>query len=207
MTLEAIERLVVTSLSRVIGQQADVRPGPVGPLPLGGMRETIFAHAVRFEDHRGIAADGARIGRRRVRKGRVAGIAEERPGRVVIEVSTLATAHARVQALSRLISPTVLLALASEREFNVGESANRLASLTFSDFSPSLNSSESRRMEDGEVAYHAGRLVFHLEGTLHVLLTRQDGLRPSAVTATARVTPARRRAGTARKRAREEPET
>lgn len=203
MTLEAIETLVVASLNSVIGQQADVRSGPVGRLPLGGMRETIFAHAVRFEDHRRIAVDGAGVGKRRVQKGRVAGIVEERPGRVVIEVSTIATAHARVLALSRLISPTVLLALASERTFNVGESANRLVSLTFSDFSPSLNMFESRRTEEGEVAYHTGLLVFHLEGTLHVLLTKQDGLRPSrpapAVPAMPGSTPARRREGTARK--------
>ncbi len=203
MTLEAIERLVIASLHGVLGDQADVRQGPVGTLPLGGLRETIFAHAVRFDDHRGIAGDGSGVGRRRVRRGRVAGIAEERPGRVVIEVTTIATAHARVLALSRRISPTVLLALASEREFHVGESANRLATLTFSDFSPSLDQSETRRTEEGDVAYHTGRLVFHLEGTLHILLTRQDGLRtslpaPSAVTLPGSA-PARRREGPARK--------
>lgn len=176
MTLDGVEAVLVARIQDAVGRAVDVRSGPVTALPLGGMRETIFAHAVRYEEQKSSDPEGNRIGKWPFRKGRVAGFEEVRPGRVVIEVSTIANTHARVQALSRLVSPAVLLVLTTERSFNVAESANRLVSLTFSDFNPGLSLSGTQWTREGEVSYFTGRLVFHLEGSLHVLVTRQDGL-------------------------------
>jgi hypothetical protein len=153
------------------------------------MRQTVFVHALRFEDYGGVTLDGARTGRQPVRKGRVAGFTEARPGRIVIEVVAVATPLARVQALAGRITPAVLLALAGERSFSMGESANRLVSLRFTDFSPSLALAETSRVVEDDVEYHTGRLVFHLEGFLHLLVTKQDGLGPRQPTP-ARPTPA-----------------
>lgn len=206
MNLDAIETLLVAQLARLFRRRADVRPGPVAALPLGGMRETVFVHASRFEDHGGVTPDGATIGRRPVRRGRVAGIAEERPSRIILEITCIAASYARVKALAEAITPTVLVALASEREFALGASANRLASVKFADFQPSLSLAETMREEDGDLSYHSERLVFHLDGALHVLLSKRDGLRPRAPvrapTPTARKTRARpaTRARTRRKK-------
>ena len=68
MNLDPIEILLVEKLKRLLRKQADVLAGPVSTLALGGMHETIFIHAARFEDHNGITPDGASIARRPIRK-------------------------------------------------------------------------------------------------------------------------------------------
>ena len=75
MNLDSIETLLVAKLTRLLHKKVDVRAGPVATLALGGMRETVFIHAARFEDNNGITPDGASIARRPVRSGRVTGIA------------------------------------------------------------------------------------------------------------------------------------
>jgi len=177
MNLDTIELLLVEKLKRLLPKQVDILAGPVATLALGGMQETIFIHAARFEDHNGISADGASIARRPVRHGRVSGIAEERPCHIVVEVTCIATAYNRIKTLSGEITPEILLALACEREFELGTSDNRQSSLRFKDFQATLNQSETIRQEDDHLVFHLERLVFHINGALHVQLTKYGGLK------------------------------
>jgi hypothetical protein len=177
MNLDAIEILLVAKLRRLLRKQADVLAGPVSTLALGGMQETVFIHAARFEDHNGITPDGASIARRPFRRGRVSGIAEERPCLIVVEVTCIATAYSRIKALSEEITPEILLALACEREFELGASGNRQSSLKFTDFQACLNQAETIRREDDDIVFHLERLVFHINGALHVQLSKYGGLK------------------------------
>lgn len=178
MNLGPIETLLTEKLRRLLRKQAEVIAGPVFPLALGGMQETVFVHAARFEDHDGITADGATIARRPIRIGRYSGFAEERPGLVVVEATCIATTYSRVKALCEEITPEILLALACEREYEVGASDNRRSSLKFTDFQAYLNRVETIRREDDDVVFHLERLVFHIKGALHVQLSKYGGLKP-----------------------------
>ena len=176
MNLDAIEILLVEKLRRLFGKQVDVLAGPVSTLALGGMQETVFVHAARFEDNNGITPHAASIARRPFRSGRVSGITEERPCLVVVEVTCIATAYSRIKVLSGEITPEILLALACEREFELGTSGNRRSSLKFTDFQACLNRTETIRREDDDLAFHLERLVFHINGALHVQLSKYGGL-------------------------------
>jgi hypothetical protein len=179
MNLDSIELLLVEKLRRLFRKQAEVLAGPVSSLPLGGMQETIFIHAVHFVDHNGATStsDGASIARRPFKNGRVTGLVEERPCHIVLEVSCIATTYNRIKTLSGEISPEVLLILACEREFELGVSANRQSSLKFTDFQVSLNQMETTRQEDDELVYHMAGMTFHLNGALHVQLSKYGGLK------------------------------
>lgn len=177
MNLDAIEILLVEKLKRLLRNQADVFAGPVATLALGGMQETVFIHAARFEDHNGIAHDGASIARRLVRHGRVSGIAEERPCLIVVEVTCIATTYSRIKALSGEITPEILLALACEREFELGASDSRQSYLKFTDFQACLNQAETIRREDDHLVFHLEGLVFHINGALHVQMSKYGGLK------------------------------
>jgi hypothetical protein len=176
MTLDSIELLLVEKLRRLLRKQADVLAGPVSSLPLGGMQETVFIHAAHFVDHNGATSDGASIARRPFKNGRVAGLVEERPCHIVLEVTCIATTYHRIKTLSGEISPEVLLILACEREFELGVSGNRRSSLKFTDFQVSLNQMETTRQEDDDLVYHMARMIFHLDGALHVQLSKFGGL-------------------------------
>lgn len=176
MNLEAIEILLVEKLRRLLRKQVDVLAGPVSKLALGGMQETVFIHAARFEDHNGITPDGASIARRPFRSGRVSGITEERPCLIVVEATCIATAYSRIKALSGEVTPEILLALACEREFELGASEKRQSSLRFTDFQACLNRAETIRRDDDDIVFHLERLVFHISGALHVQLSKYGGL-------------------------------
>lgn len=177
MNLDVIESLLVEKLKRLLRNQADIVAGPVATLALGGMQETVFVHAARFEDHNGIAPDGALIARRLVRRGRVSGITEERPCLIVVEVTCIATSYSRIKALSGEISPEILLALACEREFDLGASDNRQSYLKFIDFQANLNRAHTIRREDDHLVFHLEDLAFHINGTLQVQLSKYGGLK------------------------------
>lgn len=179
MNLDPIEVLLVEKLGRLLRNQADVIAGPVFPLALGGMQETVFVHAARFEDYDGITQDGATIARRPIRIGRYSGFTEERPCLIVVEATCIATTYSRVKALCEEISPEILLSLACEREFEVGSSDDRRSSLKFTDFLACLNRVETIRQEDDDIVFHLERLVFHIKGALHVQLSKYGGLKPT----------------------------
>lgn len=178
MNLNAIETLLVDKLKRLFRKQVDVLPGPVATLALGGMQETVFIHVSRFEDDSTVTSNENSIGRRPVRSGRVSGMEEQRPCLIVVEVTCIATAYDRIKTLSGEITPEILLALACEREFDLGVSDNRQNSLKLADFQAILSAAETIRREDDHLVFHLERLVFHIKGTLHVMLSKFGGLKP-----------------------------
>lgn len=180
MNFDGIETRLLADLKRTLGRGASVIAGPAVTPVLGGMEPTVFVHAGRFIDNGGVTADGARVTRRPVREGRRSGIAEERPGRICVDVTCVATAYKTVKDLSTLIAPRSLLSLTVAREFPVGQLANGSVKIAFADFAPSIALSESFVKEETDFRYHAQRLVFQLDGFLHTWVTASGGLRPAA---------------------------
>ena len=176
MNLDPIEALLLPPLKRLLGRKVEVVPGPAASPALGGMRPMVFVHARSFTDRDGITREGGRITRRPVTEGRLKGFAEERPGRIVVEVTCLAQAYRTVKDLSGAISPQVLRSLESVREFSAGELKNRSVRLAFADYSACLAGAEFVRHEEDDLAWHVGRLSYHLDGFLHVTVTNRGGL-------------------------------
>jgi hypothetical protein len=182
MNLDRIESALVPSLKRFLGRKIEVVAGPVFSPPLGGMQPMVFVHAQSFEDGGGVTPEGARTARRPVSEKRNKGYAEERPGRILLEITVLARVYDTVKRLCHGLSPFVLRALAAEEEYPVGELKNRSVRLAFADFEVNIGSAAFDRVEEAEVVYHAGRLTFRLDGYLHSWVTNRGGLvrRPPA---------------------------
>jgi len=178
MNLDSIESLLVPPFQRLFRGKVDVFQGPAAPPALGGMRPALHVHASRFEDFGGVTDDGAHIARRPAKEGRFRGFAEERPGRIVVEISCLATRYATVQEICATVSPLALRTLESKETFALGELANRSVRLSFADFTAHLSRAEFERKQEKDFALHCGRLEFHLNGFLHAWVTNRGGLRP-----------------------------
>lgn len=167
MDFEAIENVVVSELGRALRRKALVQAGPSHTPPLAGMQPTVFVHAARFEDFEGVTANGAQTTRRRVRQGRRWGMGEERPARLSLEVTGIASAYNTVQALGSVLTPRTLLALRALKQVDLTKLPPRFGKLSFEDFSCHLALAESSIQVDDELRYHSQRLVFELNGFLH----------------------------------------
>jgi len=178
MNFDGIESRLVADLQRSLGRGVAVRAGPEVTLALGGMEPTVFVHAARFDDAGGVTAEGAHISRRPVRDGRRSGIAEERPGRISVEVVCIAAAYKTVKELSTTIAPVSLLALTRERQVLVGDSGKGAVRLKFSDFTASIASAETCVRVENDLRYHRGQLRLRLDGFLHVWITTSGGVKP-----------------------------
>lgn len=180
MNLEPIEAFLVTSLKRIFGRSVILIAGPESPPPLAGLQPTVFVHAVRFFDHDGLTADGARIGRRAVPgPGRLRGFEEERPARIEVSVTAISATHRQVQELCEPVAPEVLFRLETMPEVPLGGRPRGGTSLTFADFRACLHDTEYGRDEVDGIGYHRARLTFHLDGFLHVRITGRGVLRRS----------------------------
>jgi hypothetical protein len=176
MNLDRVEALLVPPLKRLFGRKVQVVAGPVSSPALAGMQSMVFVHARTFLDGDGITREGAHVARRPLTEGRLKGFAEERPGRIVVDVTCLAQAYSTVKDLSGVISPLVLRSLESVTEIPVGALPNSSVRLVFADFAASLAGAEFVRHEEGDLAWHLGRLSFNLDGFLHVTVTNRGGL-------------------------------
>ena len=62
-----------------------------------------------------------------------------------------------------------------------------------SDFSVELALAETAFEQDKDTSYHCGRIVFHLNGFLHAIITKRGGLLPTTKAPVASVAPSRAR--------------
>ncbi len=181
MNLDAVELLLKRHLTKRVGRAVAVRIGAEVTPPLGGMRPVVFVQASRFEDLGGVTIDGAQVARRPISpSSKSEGIAEERPARVVIEVSCVAATHAGVNELCAELTPEVLRRLEIEHTLQVGAPDDPRVALSFLDFSASLHRAEFAPRERDGHSYHGARLEFHLSGFLHVKIAKTGRLEPAA---------------------------
>lgn len=164
---------VAGALRKAFGRELDIVHGPYTPLPLGGLRPTLFMAVTSFVDHGGVTADGARIGRTPMTDSNVPGYVEERPGRVAVIVDCVALAHASVQQTCTTAAPVALAALASLTSLSFGETQDGSCTLEFREFSVCLHSLAFRVEPDKDRPYARGTIEFHLDGFLRMQLRRK----------------------------------
>lgn len=150
--------------------------GPVATGPATGIRPEVFIHAARFEDWNGTMPDGARIARRRAGLEKVmvalrrpgGGFTEERPGRIVIDVTCVSGALKQVQLIAALASPVILLALERMPDPALAALDSAGARLRFAEFTVALHQCVTSRQTGDRVPVFEELLTFHLDGFLHV---------------------------------------
>lgn len=121
--------------------------------------------------------DGVAIARRAVGSGEsTSGFAEERPGRIVVDVICTAPAYRQMQRLSAPATTSVLLALETLRSIPLAGSGTQEVNLDFANISPSLHSCTYRKETADDRDRFSGELRFHLDGFLHVTV-RLDALK------------------------------
>ena len=170
---------VATSLRKTLGRKIDILDRPFTPLPLGGLRPTVFVAAVSFFDQSEIAADGVRVNRKPLNEGTIPGYVEERLGRVAVRIDCVALSNSAVQDLCLTIAPAAFLTLTSMTSLSLGEASNGLCALEFRHFSVSCHSLTFGVEADKDRPYSRGTLEFHLNGFLHVSLRSKRMRTPS----------------------------
>ena len=177
MDARTIEAFVERRLRQAVGKRVRITRGPVVLAKSGALRPEIFIHAANLEDFKGVTADGAHTTRRPAKgPGTFWGYQEERPGRIVLVVSCMAGTYETTQELCKSILPAALLSLETLPRTLLGSLLDDSVHIHFDDFVPSLYSAEfGVGVNEGNSIY-SGRLVFHLDGFIHVWVTKRGGL-------------------------------
>lgn len=177
MDARFLERGLEDRLNRLLGKQVLVTRGPLVVSQFTGLRPEVVFHVSKFEDFGGMTADGAIIARRKTPgSSSYQGYLEERPGRIIVQVTCLSGSYDIVQELLRRVLPSVLLALESLPSFSFGSLSRDKVSLRFDDFQACLASAEVNAENFGDHTFLRGTLTFHLTGFLHVKVTDKGGL-------------------------------
>lgn len=177
MNLGVIEAELLPAVRRAVAGHVAVRAGPPMYGASTGLKFDVWVHAARFEDLGGITAEGAVTGRRPVRlPSNLRGFAEERPARIVVEVTCTGPTCAGVQTVCGSVPPAVLLALETMPHPELSSLPIGRSILRFADFTATVSASALSHRLDGEAAYFVGVVSFRLDGFLHVTLTRRGGL-------------------------------
>lgn len=189
MNLGIIETHLLAALQRALPGGVALASGPPVAGPATSLRAEVFAHAARFEDFSGVTAEGARIARRPARVDPdVSGFVEERLARIVVEVTCVCATLRQIQELCALVAPPALLALETTPDPLLTALPDGSVSLRFADFAAALHACETTRELHESVPFHRGRLTFHLDGFLHVRVTRRAGLDAAPLSAVPAIT-------------------
>jgi len=177
MDARVIEEILEKRLRRLFGKKISLSCGPVVSSKFSGIRPEIYLHAVRLEDHNGIMPDNAQIARRPVKgKSTYKGYVEERPGRLVLLVTCVTGSYKLLQEICKELTPAVLLGLELLPRIPLGAISDDSAQLHFDDFRSCLHTAEINRVTCDGISYFSGELEYHLNGFIHVLMTKRGGL-------------------------------
>ena len=178
MDARFVEAFLETRLKRQFGRSLGISIGPPIISKFSGMRPEVYLHVKRLEDFNGIAENGAKVSRRPYKgESTFKGIAEERPGRLILLVYCLADSYALLQEICRELSPSILLALELLPRIPLGSLIDESSHLHFDDFTSCLHQAELDRSVYDDIAYYEGLLEFHLNGFIHVVLSKKGGLK------------------------------
>lgn len=180
MQLGEIESYVALALRVALAERARVSMGPRHVRPDTGIAPEVWLHAARFTDLGGMAEDGGRVAPRRLDGG--AGMtahAEERPARIELEIGCIAPSYAEAMSLARELGPAALCALEAMPPpllaggaLKAGEAG---VEMRFADIVPVLHAWESHCRESANGHWYESRMLFRLEGFLHLRVVRPDG--------------------------------
>jgi hypothetical protein len=177
MNLGIIESRLLPAVERAIAGRAGVRAGPPLLSSVTGLKFDVWVHAARFEDFGVVTADGAVIARRPVEfEPNLSGFAEERPGRITIEITCTGPNLGQVQAICGDVPPEVLIELETMPYPALSTSPDESVILRFADFNPAVGSATFSSHGDGDAFYYVGVVTFRLDGFLHVTVTRPNGV-------------------------------
>ena len=189
MNLGPFEEHLLPVVRDAVGRDAVVRAGPPRVNEATGLRLEVCVHAVAFEDVE-TTDRGWHLPARRPAEMPDGGLgfAEERPARILIEITCTGPAHALLQQACGDIAAPVLVALESMPRPVLSGSKETGTTLRFDDLVAAVSGVSTRFEPDVDGGYHSARLRFRVDGYLHVTVTTR---RISSGTG-------RRRSGTAR---------
>lgn len=173
MRLGDIETHLEAALHAVVGNMATIWRGPPIIRTSTGLKPELFIHATRFLDMGGAGQDGGRITRRPLTVGR--GYAEERPVHIDVEITCISPAYELLLDMCAVTTPPVLTALQTLPPPLLAGLPETGVELRFADFVAAPQSSETYYREMPNGAWYEGKLVFRLDGFLHIRLARPDG--------------------------------
>jgi len=141
------------------------------------LRFEVWVHALRFEDLSDPSTTGP-LGTRRSLEltGGELGFAEERPGRIAIEITCTGHAYDTLGEICAAIPPAVLIALETMPDPILAGLPDGSVVFRFGDRTSALGSAMTSRPAIGDATYFSAAMEFHLEGHLHVAVARRGGL-------------------------------
>lgn len=177
MNLGVIEAQLLPAVQQAVGAQVRTQAGPPVTSAVTGMRVDVWVHAARFEDFPGTSSRGPGTARRPVQfRQDLRGFVEERPGRIVIDITCTGPTYASVQKVCGALPPPVLLALETMPHPELSSLPDGSVLLRFADFGAVVGTTSVSHRVSGDAAYFEGLVTFQLEGFLHVTVTRGGGL-------------------------------
>ncbi len=174
MNLFQLSELLRASLERALGSaQVHLGPPQVGDTP--DRQPEIYVIAVGYEDFGGVTLEGSQISLRPlVVDSQAKGFAEERPGRLVVEVLVLALDYQQMHKLCGVIAIQTLRVLESAHVVILSEAPKKGGHMRFTDFHTSLFNSKYSSEPLAKRQPYSGKLIFHLDGFLHVQAMQPD---------------------------------
>jgi hypothetical protein len=171
-----IEEFLGKRLNQMLGKQILIAKGPQTITKYTGIRPEVFVHFSRLEDFDGIMPDGAHTTRRPAfGPSTYKGFEEERPGRITLIITCLASTYKLVQDICNLLTPGVLLSLELLPKIPLGSLPDDSVKLYFEDYTANLHKAEHSRINIEDTTYLNCELTFHLNGFIHVWLTKRGG--------------------------------
>jgi len=201
-----VEDHLVKSVKKVFRKKVAILKGPFLETKFTGVHPEVFVHASKLIDFDGIMPDGSRTARRPAQgPATYKGFEEERPGQIVLLITCITGTYTLLQNICEVVAATVLSSLQMLPKIPLGSLPDKSTQLHFEDFTKNLHSVELNRVTVDEVAYFKGELIFHLNGFIHVWVTKK-GAFPSKSTSRAKLklrkSPSRKSKSTERKKKR-----
>jgi hypothetical protein len=173
------EASVAQRIRTIFGDKVIVVVGPRTPSSTAWAKPEIYVQLSRFDDWEGVSVEGARTARRPLPDS-TPGYAEERPGRIVLEIEVCASAYAHVQGIRETLVAPMLSHLESIDAMTVSAAAR--TKIVFRDFVPVLDQFAVVLHADGDGVLYSGRIRFNFDGFMHVRVSDENsGDRPTSV--------------------------
>ena len=182
--MRLIEDQLEKRLRKILDKDILLSIGPFVIRKYTGIQPEVNIHAGKLTDFEGRMEDGAMVARKPVQgPSSYKGFEEDRPGRIEISITCTTGNYKLLQDICSQLSISVLAELQMLPKIPLGVSKKDTEKLEFVDFNKSLHSIKFTYEDGTDHAFFKGKLIFHLNGFIHVYLTRRGGFRSKATTA------------------------
>ncbi|MEJ2595254.1 MAG: hypothetical protein P8100_09060 [bacterium] len=181
--MRLIEDQLEKRLRKILDKDILLSKGPFVVKKYTGIQPEVNIHAGKLIDFEGRMDDGARVARKPVQgHSTFKGFEEDRPGRIKIAITCTSGNYKLLQNICSKLSVSVLSELQLLPKIPLGASGKDTEKLEFVDFTKTLHRIKFTHEQGADHAFFKGKLIFHLNGFIHVYLTRRGGFRSRAVT-------------------------